>query len=196
MAKDKEERIRELLNPREALIYQAEMHPAIYSLPLLVFLFGAVIVFLTVPEVLGSLPERWIAVGGSWINGAKETFLGFWMMGGGILFAFKFHLESKHLIQIVTNHRVVQVTGAFSTTQHEMPLHHITQIKIKRGHIINRLLHRGNIKLRNKKDDKERIVFQGVSHPDAFVEHIRLAQDRYGESLAIKERVDRERSKS
>jgi hypothetical protein len=196
MAKDKEERIRELLQPRETVIFQADMHPAIFFLPVMVGLLGACIVLLTSNEVLEGMPSAVFEIGSDWIYGAKETYLGYWMMMGSVVFTFRFHQERKNLIQIVTNQRVVQVAGAFFAEQHEIKLHHITEIRIKRGHIINRLLHRGDIIFTNKKNVKEKVVFKGASHPDDFVEHLRLAQERYNEALEVKERVEKERSKS
>lgn len=196
MAKDKEERIRELLNPREAVVFQGRMHKAIYFLPLLFFMLGVVIVFLTIPEVTVQLPERVQALAADWINGAKETHLGLWLMAGSILFAYKFHMEDKHLIQIVTNQRVVQVSGAWTTEQEDLKLNHIDMkhIRIKRGHLINRLLHRGSIYLDHLKNKELNIVMKGVSMPETFVEHLRAVHERYAEALNIRERAEKERS--
>ncbi len=208
----RQDRIKEILNIHEGVIYQAYMSAAVYSIPIFIGFVGACIVFLTSDIVIQHLPEQMMAVGERWIYGAKDTFLGFWMLAGGIAFTVKFHLHRKNVIQIVTNQRVVQVVGTFVHETHELPLHYIEDMKIKRGTILHRFLHLGDVTLINKYGDRRKaekekqglfhavgageereIVFKSVSNPDDFVENIEKSIQRYGAAAAAQEEYKNKR---
>lgn len=187
MSKERSEKIAELLGPRERLLYNVQTHYMIYAMPIIVAIAG--VVLLAIPEEMlyRILVRTGAEIAIAWLQGAREVFLGYWMIIGGVIFTTKAYFIRKNLIQIVTSKRVLECTnGLISSKIEEMEIGEIHHIRVQRN-LIDRLSRRGHIHIigQEKLDVKEgtnkrqEMFLYGVVQPKKFIEAIEKAKSYY-----------------
>lgn len=180
MAKTKHEYIRSLMTPREKPVYEAKMHGSAI-LPGILLVVLAVITS-TSPEVeLPFVDEKANEMVAGLFATMHEMQVGIIFLGLGCFMSIRTWLMQHNNIHVVTNKRVIEVTGNVMHKVQVIWLYNLRSVKVKRT-LIDRLFQRGNILISEKHDLEHAydIFIPNVHEPVKFKEFILKARDRYG----------------
>lgn len=176
--------IREVLQQKEILLYEAKQSPMAYFVPCFTILLGIVLCFPQVWDFLQSiLSEKTV----QYIPIAKHVFsdmlfgLVFAVLGIGVMFSR--HRQSRTNFHFVTNMRVVERSKTFAHDDMQyVMLHHLKFVRVKSG-IIDKLTGTGTLIF---EDDKalEHVEVPRVSNPKGFKKAILTAQSRFYDTAA------------
>lgn len=176
--------IKEVLQQKEILLYEARQTPMAFFMPCAAILLGVVLCFPQVWDFLQSILSEKTAV---YMPIGKQVFsemlfgLVFVLIGIGVIFSR--HRQSRTSFHFVTNMRVVERSKTFAHDDMQyVMLHHLKLVRVKSG-IIDKLTGSGTLIF---EDDKalEHVEVPRVSDPKAFKKAIMAAQSRFYDTAA------------
>lgn len=180
MAKSKHEYIRSLMTPREKPVYEAKMHGSAILPGILLVILAALVV--TPGEVeLPFVDDKANEMVSGMFATMQDMQVGIIFLGLGCFMSIRTWLMQHNNLHLVTNKRVIEVTGNVMHKVQVIWLHNLRDVKVKRT-LIDRLFQRGNILISEKKDAEHQydIYIPNVHEPMKFKEFILKAKDRYG----------------
>lgn len=194
MAKSREERLRELLHPKERVVYEGRIHGTAYIVPAAALLLGVILTFS--PEtVYHFVPQRYHELTEKFLYWSQELFFGAVFILAGISLSFGIHMRQKHEITIITSERIVSVTGTFFPKQQQFYLNRIGNVRAKQS-LFDRMIAQGRLIVHdkiavhgNKELEKKHVIeFTNIAHPATMKKAVLHAVEAYSIRAAEEEK--------
>lgn len=149
---------------RDGEVVQLILKPSVLFIPLSSLLFAAAV------AMCGMAAKLWLPPQAAWYYVEAALFL----IAGRLMWAT---IQWVNRLYILTDQRVVRLSGAFNVEIFDCPLRRISQVRVVMN-FRERLLRLGSIEIQPANDGKSPGLWQTISHPREVEQIIRQAMHK------------------